>query len=495
MLLIKSATIIDGTGKPGYRADVLIKDDRISAIGNFSPKAANDVIDGLGMTLTPGFIDVNTDSDHYLTLFNNPEQQDFLMQGVTTIIGGHCGSSLAPLLYGSLKSVRKWGDISQVNVNWHSVKELKQTLQKMGLSVNFGTLVGHSTIRRDLVGEEFRDLTDSEIDIFKNALDQGMRDGALGLSTGLSSVHAGHVSYSEIKKLLAIVLQRKGVYTTHLRDEKEGILESIREIAEIAQEINIPTIISHLRPIIGHEFHFNEAMELLGAGKSAQNIYFDANPFAFSILPIYTLLPGWARHGDLEEMLSLLYKPEQRARILSEISGSDINFSEITISEAKNTPAIEGQTLQAFSDTRGLSLPQGLLSLMEITGLQALLTYKNINAGLLTDLLFHPKALIGSNAASFQASEKEMESERSTATFSKFLSLAAERGIPPEIAISKITSVPAKILGLQKRGVIAEGAMADIAMFRDGKVQHVLVSGAFAVRDGTETGLRPGIIL
>jgi len=82
------------------------------------------------MTLTPGFIDVNTDSDHYLTLFNNPEQQDFLLQGVTTIIGGHCGSSLAPLLYGSLKSVRKWGDISQVNVDWHSVKELKQTLQK-----------------------------------------------------------------------------------------------------------------------------------------------------------------------------------------------------------------------------------------------------------------------------------------------------------------------------------------------------------------------------
>lgn len=486
---------MDGTGKPAYRADVLIKNDRISAIGTFSPKAANTVIDGLGLTLTPGFIDVNTDSDHYLTLFNNPEQQDFLLQGVTTIIGGHCGSSLAPLFYGSLKSVRKWGDINQVNVDWHSVKELKQTLQKKGLGVNFATLVGHSTVRRDLIGEEFRDLTDSETDIFKNTLEQGMRDGALGLSTGLSSVHASHVSYSEIKKMLSIVAKQKGVYTTHLRDEKEGILESIREISEIAQEINIPTIISHLRPIIGHEFHFNEAMEILSAGKSAENIYFDANPFAFSILPLYTLLPVWARHGALEEMLSLLYVPDQRTRILKELKESDINFSEIAIAEAKNNPAIAGQTLKAFSETRGMSLPEGLVSLMEITKLQALLTYKNINAGLLTELLFHPKALIGSNSASFRDSEQNMRLERSTGTFNRFLALAAERGISQEVAISRITSVPAKILGLQKRGIIAEGAMADITIHKDGKIQHVLVSGIFAVRDGELTRQKPGIAL
>lgn len=495
MILIKSATIIDGTGKPAYRADVLIKDDRISAIGNFSPKAASDVIDGLGMTLTPGFIDVNTDSDHYLTLFNNPEQQDFLMQGVTTIIGGHCGSSLAPLFYGSLKSVRKWGDISQINVDWHSVKELKQILQKNGLGINFATLVGHSTVRRDLIGEEFRDLTDSETDIFKNTLEQGMKDGALGLSTGLSSVHAGHVSYSEIRKLLSVVMKQKGVYTTHLRDEKEGILESIREIAEIAQEINVPTIISHLRPIIGHEFHFNEALAILEPGKSAQNIYFDANPFDFSILPLYTLLPGWARHGELEEMLSLLYQPDQREHILNDLKASDINFSEISIAEAKNNPAIAGQTLKTFSETRGLSLPEGLLSLMEITKLQALLTYKNINAELLTELLFHPKALIGSNAASFRDSDHNMRMERSTGTFNRFLTLAAERGISLEIAISRITSVPAKILGLQKRGVIAEGAIADIAISKDGKIRHVLVNGSFAVRDGTLSGQKPGIAL
>lgn len=495
MILIKSSTIIDGTGKPPYRADVLIKDDRISAIGNFSPKSANTVIDGLGLTLTPGFIDVNTDSDHYLTLFSDPAQQDFLMQGVTTIIGGHCGSSLAPLFYGSLKSVRKWGDISRVNVDWHSVKELKKTLQKTGLGLNFATLVGHSTVRRDLIGEEFRDLTDSEIDIFKNTLEQGMKDGALGLSTGLSSAHASHVSYSEIKKLLSVVAKRKGVYTTHLRDEKDGILESIREISDIAGETDVPTIISHLRPVIGHEYHFSEALKLLDEGGNLRNMYFDANPFAFSILPLYMLLPAWARHGDFEEMLSLLYDAAQRSRILSELKESDMNFSEVSIAEAKNNPAIEGRTLKEFSEVRGLSLPEGLLFLMENTKLQALLIHRNINAGLLTELLFHPRALIGSNAASFRDSEKNMRLERSTGTFQKFLSLAAERGMTQEEAISRITSVPAKIMNLQKRGTISEGAFADIAVFKEGKIRHVLVNGIFAVRDGELTGKNPGTAL
>src|SRR3989338_8464655 len=110
MLLIKNVKIIDGSGKPAYPADVLVNSQKISAIGHFPNKKTEEVIEGLGGYLTPGFIDVNTDADHYLSLFTNPHQEHFLKQGVTTIIGGHCGSSLAPLLYGTLESVRKWAD-------------------------------------------------------------------------------------------------------------------------------------------------------------------------------------------------------------------------------------------------------------------------------------------------------------------------------------------------------------------------------------------------
>ena len=131
-IIIKGAQIIDGTGKPPTVADVLIKGDRISAIGDFFRQKAEEVIDlrGTGAFLTPGFIDVNTDSDHYLSIFTNPEQENFLLQGVTTIIGGNCGSSLAPLIRGTLESIRKWTDTDLINVNWQSVAEFLSELEK-----------------------------------------------------------------------------------------------------------------------------------------------------------------------------------------------------------------------------------------------------------------------------------------------------------------------------------------------------------------------------
>src|SRR3989344_5932270 len=186
MLLIKSAKIVDGSGiRQPYVADVLLNDGEISAIGKFPQKKADIVIDGLGFYLAPGFIDVDTDSDHHLTLFTNPIQQDFLLQGTTTIFGGFCGSSLAPLIYGSLKSIRKWTDTSQINVNWHSVQEFLKELSKLKLGVNFGTLVGHSTIRRSLIGEDFRDLTIPEIEAFKKIVKDSIREGDFGMSSGL----------------------------------------------------------------------------------------------------------------------------------------------------------------------------------------------------------------------------------------------------------------------------------------------------------------------
>ena len=123
MILIKQAAIVDGSGKKPYRADILISDQKISAIGNFSNKKTETIIDAVGLTVTPGFVDVNTDSDHYLSLFIHPTQQDFLLQGVTTIIGGQCGASLAPLLYGSLQSLSRWTSTDLVNVDWHRMSE------------------------------------------------------------------------------------------------------------------------------------------------------------------------------------------------------------------------------------------------------------------------------------------------------------------------------------------------------------------------------------
>src|SRR3989338_776433 len=173
-LLIKNVQPIGAGNKLPERTDIFISGDKISAFGNFSSKGADETIDGQGAYVSPGFIDVNTDSDHYLTLFDDPAQEDFLKQGVTTIIGGQCGSSLAPLIYGSLESIRKWTDIGKMNVNWNSAKEYLNELERRRLGVNFGTLIGHSTIRRALVGESQRTLTKNELKVFNETLKRTM---------------------------------------------------------------------------------------------------------------------------------------------------------------------------------------------------------------------------------------------------------------------------------------------------------------------------------
>ena len=153
-LLIKNVQIVGGAGNNanGATTDVFVSDNKISAIGSFPNKKADMVLDGQGAYLSPGFIDSNTGSDHYLTLFDNPNQEDFIKQGVTTIMGGMCGASLAPLLYGSLEALQKWGDPNRTNVSWHTMGEFLKVMDKHPTSVNFGTLVGHATVRRALVG-------------------------------------------------------------------------------------------------------------------------------------------------------------------------------------------------------------------------------------------------------------------------------------------------------------------------------------------------------
>ncbi|MDP3729298.1 MAG: amidohydrolase family protein [bacterium] len=482
MILIKGARIVDGGGSPAYKGDILIKNDRISAIGTLTNTKADIVLEGLGLTVTPGFIDMNTDSDHYATLFTNPLQEDFLLQGVTTIIGGQCGSSLAPLLYGSLKSIRKWADTNAINVNWSTIAELKQSLARLKFGVNFATLVGHSTVRRDLIGEEIRDLTQPELDIFSATLERALREGARGLSTGLGYTHAHHVPFSEIKLLLGTVLKHNAVYTTHLRDETVDLVNAVDESILAAREAGVRTIISHFRPIIGFEDKFLTAVEHIEQALDVGNIYFDANPFNESIMPIYMFLPEWARKDNLETMYDIAHDPMHREKILKDLKSSGIHYDELRIIDARGNPSVVGKTLEAFAHNRGIGILEALLTLMDITRMKALLLYSNVNKELLHTILLHPRALIASNGASLPASVNG-KPRRSTHTFSEFLKIAQSKKIPFEEAIQRITSVPAKIFALEKRGVLKEGWFADMVIFKDGKPLHVIVNGSVVVQN------------
>ena len=150
-------------------------------------------------------------------------------------MGGMCGASLAPLLYGSLESLQKWGDTNRVNVNWHTMAEFFAVMDKRPTAVNFGTLVGHATIRRAIVGEALRELTKNELNVFMRTLEEALSEGAFGLSTGLGYVHARKTPYAELRSLAEIVKKFHGVYATHLRQESTGVKESVEETIRLAR--------------------------------------------------------------------------------------------------------------------------------------------------------------------------------------------------------------------------------------------------------------------
>ncbi|MEK7187745.1 MAG: hypothetical protein AAB691_02775 [Patescibacteria group bacterium] len=480
-ILIKGAQIFSGGERLTDRSDIFISGDKISAIGSFSAKIADKVIDAQGCYVSPGFIDVNTDSDHYLSVFSDPLQEDFLRQGVTTIIGGQCGSSLAPLIYGRLDSLRKWTDTTKINVNWHEVAELLAFLEKHPLGVNFATLVGHSTIRRDIVGEEARNLTAKEVDVFTHVLAKAMRQGGAGLSTGLSYVHSAATSPLELEELAKIVKKQEGVYTTHLRDRAGGVAEPIDEAITLHRNTGVKTIISHFIPVLGEEDLYRSGLEKLRNLDPASEMYFDLSPFPIRILPIYYFLPDWAKQGGLSEMYENLTDDWLRSKVQKEIT--DIDPEKIIISRADKNDVLVGRSIRDCMELYGVDdYKEALIKVMIATELRAAVFYESINQDLLMEALTHPRCLIASNAASLsKTSEIMLKPERARRTFPKFLSLVEEKRIMPiEVAIERITKKPASLFQIEKRGEIKEGFFADVTGFRNGEILFTIVNGHLA---------------
>jgi len=496
-LLIKNVQLVGQSGKMQPKSDIFISGDKISALGDFSSKGADETIDGQGAYASPGFIDINTDSDHYLTLFDDPAQEDFLKQGVTTIIGGQCGSSLAPLLYGSLESIRKWTDIDKMNVGWNSLKEYLKILDSRHLGVNFGTMIGHSTIRRSIIGESQRILTKNEIKVFEGTLRRALSEGGFGLSTGLGYIHGKNTPYQEIKTLVKTVKSFGGVYATHLRKGGEELNDSVDETIKISQETGVKTIISHFMPHFGEEDGYEKALEKFDALPGNRDFNFDIYPFDSTIVPLYTLLPEWAQRENLETMNALIQDEWQRSKILKELPS--IQADGLIVSKAAKNEAVVGQSMDNLKSIYGTKdARQALLQLMITTKLRAVIFHKNINKKLIRKAILNKRSIISSNASSSldRGTDKAIKSERSISTFTEFLSLVENESLMPlDEAIKKITTVPAKKFGIKGRGEIKEGNFADITIFREGKIKFVIVNGKVAVRNGDFQNISAGKIL
>lgn len=470
-ILIKNGTIVDGFGTPAYHADVAIKDGVIKKIGFLGNPSANITIDATGLCVSPGFIDINNASDRHFTLFSHPNLESYLYQGVTTVIGGNCGSSLAPLVTGnSILNIQKWADVSQINVNWSTVEEFFEETEKRKLLLNFGMLVGHSTLRRNVVGDDFRALTDKEFSQMKELLSNGLKDGALGFSSGLGYSHAKVASQDEMTGLVSVLKPRK-IYSAHLRNEEKNIFESVSEVIEIAEKTKIGLEISHFK-VMGKENWplFQKSLEAIE--KAAQNldINFDIYPYDSTATVFYTILPDWIAAGGRAKLVESLKNNEFKTKVINELKGRENDFKEAIIASGNIDKVFVGKTIEEIAKNQGKGIIETIVNLLVAAEGKLIVFWPALSEENFIKALKSPLAIIASDGSASNIEDAKggfLVHPRSYGCFSRILSryVREKKVIDLEEAVKKMTALPALKMGLTRRGAIEPNYFADIVIF------------------------------
>ena len=496
-LIIRGGKVVDGSGNPWYHADIAIKNDRIAEIGQLSNHEAKRVIDAHGLVVAPGFIDPHT---HALRgIFEVPNAESALLQGVTTLTEGNDGSSPYPI-------DRHYADIDNLRI-----------------SPNWAVFVGQGTIRQRVIGFGLRKATPDEMERMKQMVRDAMEQGALGISTGLFYVPGSFTSTEEVIELSKVAAEYNGIYISHIREEAAQLIDSVQETIRIGEEANIPVQITHHK-VIGVE-NWGASIESLRlvdeARKRGVDVTIDQYPYTASQTSINALIPQWAQAGGREEMLSRInstetystIKNEVVAKILYDRGGGDPK--NVFISRNSWDPDMAGKNLAELAIDAGLEpTPENAADVVFdiIRGGGATAVYHAIGPEDVDRIMQHPATAIGSDGPVGVFGEGAPH-PRQYGTFARVLGLyVRERKILSlEEAIRKMSSQSARRLGIHDRGLITKGYFADIAIFDPDEIidkatfenphqyaigtKFVLVNGAVVVENGQHTGARPGRIL
>jgi dihydroorotase/N-acyl-D-amino-acid deacylase len=497
-LVIRNGRIVDGTGSPWYRADLAVRGDTIARIAPRIDAPAARVIDAAGQVVSPGFIDLHTHARR--NIFQVPTAENYVRQGVTTLMEGPDGSSPLP------------------------IKPFLERLTATGVSPNFGLFVGQGTIRDQVIGPVNRKATPDEIEKMRGLVRQGMLDGAFGLSSGLFYVPGTFTPTAEVIELAKIAGQMGGIYISHMRDEAGGILDSVRETIEIGEKGGLPTQVTHHK-IVGRK-NWGKSAETLKLVEEARARGVDATidqyPYTASSTSIQAaLMPAWALEGGRDEVMKRLrtatmkteIQKETSRLILEERGGGDPN--NVQLARCEWDPSLAGKRLGEVTKARGLeptveNAAATALWLVEQGGCSGI--FHAIDEQDLQRILRHPATMIGSDGEVPIFGEASPH-PRSYGTFARVLGRYVRelKTITLEDAVHKMSAFPAQRIGLADRGVLREGLKADIAVFDPGTVRdlatferphqyaegvsYVIINGQLAFESGKMTAARPGRIL
>lgn len=496
-LLIAGGMVMDGSGSAAVAMDVGIRGDRIVAMTASIPRErATRVIDASGKMVTPGFIDLHA---HLEPLLQYPLAESALRQGVTLALGGPDGGSPLPLAP-YIDSVRT-----------------------ATIGINVAYLVGHNTIRRQVMGMSDKAPTPAQLQQMQQLVGAAMHEGAFGLSTGLLYLPGTYANTDEVVALAQVASDSGGIYTSHLRKEGIGLLDGVGEAMEIGRRAHIPVVLTHHKAV-GQKM-WGQSTKTLAMVDSARaagtDVMMDQYPYTATHTGISVLVPSWAMAGGNKEFEKRLANPALKDSIVNGIIFNLLNdrgggdLARVQFSRVAWDKSLEGKTLKDFAARKGLpptpeTGAQLVLDVMKNGGANAI--YHVLDEQDVLRIMAHPQTIVASDGRLSHPGDGHPH-PRAYGTFPRVLGeyVRLQHVLPLEVAVHKMTGMPAARLGLTDRGVLRVGAMADVVVFDANTVKDVatftephqypvgietvIVNGTIAVQDSKPTGVKSGRVL
>lgn len=519
-LIIKNGTVIDGIGNKSYRADIGILGEYIKKIGNLQSASSSSVIDAADRVVSPGFIDIHTHTDTEILI--NPKAESKIRQGVTTELGGNCGSAPFPMKQPISESAKRQAERNGITVDWTDLKGFHSAVESKGTALNHATLIGQGTVRSFVMGDDQREPTPEELESMKRIVAEAMEHGAFGISSGLEYTPSGFADTAELIELCKIVSRYGGFYATHMRSEDETVLEAVGEAIHIAEAANLPLQIAHFKAVGSNNWWkipkmFDLVERAAGRGLS---VTVDRYPYIAFSTGLSIIFPQWALDGGMSKLIARLNDKEIRqsmkAETLKKVAG--YGWEKIVISnvQKENNQDLIGKNIRESAVAVNADPYEFACDLIVDEGRDV----SHIGFGMSEEtteaVLKHPLAMLGSDGSSLAPYGPLSEGKphpRNYGAFPRFLGYyVRERKILslPQ-AIKKITSMPAARLGLRDRGSIRPGKYADIVIFDRANIvdkatfidphqypvgiDYVIVNGTIVVDHGKHTEKLPGKVL
>jgi N-acyl-D-amino-acid deacylase len=495
-VLIKNGKILDGTGNSWHYGDIAVQNGKIVAMGKLSKWTAPKTLDATGLIVAPGFIDVHTHIEGEEK--RNPTADNFIYDGVTTVVTGNCGGS-------------------NVNIgNYFSM------LDSLKTSINVATLIGHNDVRKAVMGSAKRDPTEEEMKKMEALVEQGMKDGAVGLSTGLIYIPGTYSKTEEVVRLAKAASKYNGVYASHMRDEGDSVIQAIEEAMHIGREAKMPVEISHFK--LSGQQNWGRSKEtvplIIKARQEGLDITIDQYPYTASSTSLSTLLPDWVLADGQDSIKARLSRPEVRKEVsdymLKKLKKRKLkNFSYPVVASFRADSSFNGKSIEQVNLMKGRKHKSKeeaitIMEMMEQGG--AGMVFHGMGDEDVKAIMRYPFNMFASDAG-IRIFNSGNPHPRGYGTNARVLSkyVRDEKVISLEEAIRRMTSLPAQKFQLQNRGILREGFAADIVIFDEEKVQdlstydkphqyttgfkYVLVNGQVTVEEGKHIGTRAGTTL